>query len=252
MTQISIKHHDFIWVFPWHKTRLVRVGFFPALGNTIMARLFVSGHCRTMQGAGMKTLKISSAEREAVCLERSLLLHSASPQLPGTADSQRGACSWPGMEPRGSWAGVSYSLHQPADPIRPQQMENEAASSSAEQGADGLSCGLQLWRRLSFLQPRALFTSVQLWGPPNAAQLLKAKMSSKRHEPNYPATSVCLQSHPIKCPLVTKQNESVRCRARARTLLQWLVDRSYLCLHGKGAIPAPGKTVERTPHLHRG
>lgn len=77
-------------------------------------------------------------------------------------------------------------------PTWSQRTENEAAAaSSAERGADCPAvCGCGGGCPSSGQEPPgALFTSVQLSGPPNAAQLLKAKMSSKQCEPNCPPTS---------------------------------------------------------------
>lgn len=76
-----------------------------------MAGLFVSGHHTSMQGAGMKALKISSAEplksRRSTALSSSHSSRGCSSIPRGSAGSQSQAAPWPGREPRGSWAGVS-------------------------------------------------------------------------------------------------------------------------------------------------
>lgn len=98
MTQISIKHHDFIWVLKKQKQL-----YFPLTQNKISwggsflrwviqswlgcLSLAIARACRE-QGAGMKTkdfLCRAAEEQEALCLEHSPLL----PQLPGLASAPR-------------------------------------------------------------------------------------------------------------------------------------------------------------------
>lgn len=55
-----------------------------------------------------------------------------------------------------------------------------------------------------------------------------------------------LQSHPIKCPPATKQNGAVRCRAHAKTFLQWLVQIPSHAFVGK-ELPQPLARPWRRP-----
>lgn len=222
-----------------------------------MAGLFVSGHRRSMQGAGMKALKISSAE--PLKSRRSTALSSS--------HSSRGCSSIP-RACRAQLAPRARQLHgQGGSPEEaglgsPFSRPASRAHLLAAHGkwsccccflcwaGCGLSCGLQLWGRLSFLQPRALFTSVQLWGPPNAAQLLKAKMSSKQCELNCPPTSVpTIPSNKMS----TSDKAEWGCKMQSTHYNITAVVGGYILLyfHGKRAVSAPGKALEIAPHLHR-
>lgn len=95
---------------------------------------------------------------------------AAAASLPGTAGSPGPADSplhipaqpGPGREPRGSQAGVSHPLEQPALPIRSQHTGEEAAASSTGQGADGPAAVGEAVLPPARSRGRALFTSVQL------------------------------------------------------------------------------------------
>lgn len=175
-----------------------------------------------------------------MCLEHSPLQHPTAPgahsSIPRASQAQLAPgemlihpgtftlWSRPGRQPGGSWVGVS----NPWPASRPHLVtENEAAAaSSIEPGADCpavCSCGEAV------LPPARNCQGLCLHQCSCEVSQMQPSCSKPKWAPNSVNQTVLLhlQSHPVKCPRVTKQNEAVWCRAHTVTLLQWLVDISY-------------------------
>lgn len=175
-----------------------------------MAGLFVSGHRRSMQGAGMGTEKISSEEQEAVCLELSPLRSPPAPHVPAghswipeDADAPRhigsAITAREGARRKLGWGLLcSPPAHRP-------HLVTAHRKGGCCLGRVRIVPRFAAVGRLSFLRPQtakgSVYTSAAVSSPKcspaarsqNELQTVWTKLSSY----------VCL-FHPIKCPWVAK------------------------------------------------